>query len=234
MRRSRNVIFVLLALTLVVTACSSAPSETANEAEPEPEESMVLPEIPEEEPAKAEPYEGFTFRPKTEVIVPAEWMAFVDEDNFLLVEPIEMTAGGMLGMYVVRVTKVADPATATTGTPKFVAAPDDILAWLQAHPLLEVSEPKTVKVDGGTGQMVDVKYTGGKSKAYCGEGEFVDCAVLFQVGQRPPIFQGRDPSHLIITERDGKQILVGGYGTEAAAKEIVPMFNEFRTTVDFR
>ena len=233
MERHKNLIYILVALALVGAACSS-PSEPASEAEPATQESPDLPEIPEPEPAKAERYEGFTFRPKTEIVVPAEWQAFIDEDNFLLVEPTTMQPGGMLGMFVVRVTKVADPATATSGKPKFVPAPDDVIAWMQAHPLLDVSEPETVKLDGGTGRMVTVTYTGGKSQAYCGEGVMIDCAVLFQVGPRPPIFQAKDPSHLVVTERDGEQILIGGFGTRANADKIAPLFRKFRSTVDFR
>ena len=57
-------------------------------------------------------------------------------------------------MGAVNVQRVYEPSK--SGAPIVVHTPEDLVGWLEHHPYLETSDPKTVSVGGVEGQQLDV------------------------------------------------------------------------------
>jgi hypothetical protein len=237
-RQARSVVWsCVVVLALILVGCGGSESndpaaapDSSESNEPIAEESLPPVEEPE---AKAERYETFTFRPMIDVRIPADWITFIDEPNFLLIEPEIGPPEGELGLAVVRLTHVVDPATATSSKPKFVSAPDDIVSWLQNHPELETSDPKPMTVAGMKGVSVTTKFTGKKTDAPCMPMVHTDCIELFQVGSRPPVYQTRAPSRVAVMERGGKVLVISAFGPPSQQKEVEAQYERFIKTLKF-
>jgi hypothetical protein len=101
--------------------------------------------------APAGTYSTTSFKPTVVLTLPTDgWRFFFTDDNdeLALGMGIVELAGG-------RVANVVDPATHES-----VPAPDDLVAWLGARPLLQSGAPEAVTVGGIDGQYIDVTNKG--------------------------------------------------------------------------
>lgn len=111
-----------------------------------------------------------------------------------------------------------------------VAAPDDMAAWLQEHPLLDTEEPGRVSVGGVSGQQFDaIASEPTDDPPYCPE----PCVPLFALSGGDSFWLGKSEKYRFIVLEDVKgqtvTILFGGPAVDF--EEFVPEAQKVLDTV---
>jgi hypothetical protein len=95
-------------------------------------------------------YAATAFDPQLTFTVGDGWTALIADDP----DELALEGQGATILNVTRPSKVVDPKSGAG-----VAAPDDLIAWLAAHPSLAAALPKPVVVSGVRGRSIEVAPT---------------------------------------------------------------------------
>ncbi len=156
MRKSLTVLLMAAFLLFAVSACGGGGGDQGGGGgEAEQKEQEKARTIPAERPGEAHKllpgrYTTEKFKPALSFSLEGEgwsWAGPETQDSF---------AVGWMAypahIYFMNVEQVYDP----NNLKKKMAAPDDMVAWLQNHPHLDAESPKQVKVGGVSGKQFDV------------------------------------------------------------------------------
>ena len=148
--RTRSAVVAVACLSIAVGGCATgsspapaeAPASTARPSGP----------LPIKVGTALGTYATTSFQPQLTLTVASDgWLfPFVDDDD-----EAGLIRAGDLGLYMSRIGQVVDP---TSHQP--VAAPDDLVAWLAAHPDLEAGSPGSATLAGSDVAWVDVAAVG--------------------------------------------------------------------------
>jgi len=107
------------------------------------------------------------------------------------------------GFGAVNVQRVYEPSK--SGTPIVVHTPKDLVGWLEHHPYLETSDPKTVSVGGVEGQQLDVAVAKDLPEDY----HSGVCSSIAEPEECVDLFRVSDPhSWISVSESDKSRLIV--------------------------
>jgi hypothetical protein len=144
------------------------------------------------------------------------------------------------GMGAVNVQRVYEPTK--SGRPIVVNTPKDLLGWLEHHPYLKTSDPKTVSVGGVEGQQLDVAVAEDLPEDYrsgvCSSiAEPEECVDLFRVSDpHPPIsISEGEKGRLIVLQNElsGETVALGYVSRSTNFDEFAPEAQKVIDTIEW-
>jgi hypothetical protein len=146
------------------------------------------------------------------------------------------------GLGAMNVQRVYEPSK--SGTPIVVHTPEDLVGWLEHHPYLETSDPKTVSVGEIKGLQVDVAVAKDLPEDYhsglCSPiAEPEECVDLFRVSTKdhsPVFLSERDKGRLIVLQNElsGETVALGYVSRSTNFDEFAPEAQKVIDTVEWR
>jgi hypothetical protein len=144
------------------------------------------------------------------------------------------------GFGAVNVQRVYEPSK--SGTPIVVHTPKDLVGWLEHHPYLETSDPKTVSVGGVEGQQLDVAVAKDLPEDYhsgvCSSiAEPEECVDLFRVSDPHSWISvlESDKSRLIVLQNElsGETVALGYVSRSTNFDEFAPEAQKVIDTIEW-
>lgn len=176
------------------------------------------------EPLSAGRYATRVFEPAMSFSVGGGWMAAGPEtrDAVPLMEENGPTIVGFLN-----VREVFDPRSPN----ERVQAPDDMLTWLQEHPLLDAEEPSRASVGGVDGQQFDAITSEPVEAEVCSE----PCAPLFAFGGGNDFWLGESEKYrfIVLDDVEGETVVIFFGGPAVEFEESLPKAQEVLETVEW-
>jgi hypothetical protein len=153
-----------------------------------------------------------------------------------------LSGGGTDGLGAVNVQRVYEPSK--SGTPIVVHTPEDLVAWLEHHPYLKTSDPKTVSVGGVEGQQLDVAvakdlpddyHSGVCSPIADPEEECVDLFWLSTYHHSPISLSESDKLRLIVLQNElsGQTVALGYASRSTNFDEFAPEAQKVIDTIEW-
>ena len=178
-------------LAMLVVLVPSACGETKKQAE--------VRHLPEKaKPLQPGQYRTEEFEPSFSFRVGKGWKNAPPEAFDILVLGRETDGFG-----AVNVQRVYEPSK--SGTPIVVHTPKDLVGWLEHHPYLETSDPKTVSVGGVEGQQLDVAVAKDLPEDY----HSGVCSSIAEPEECVDLFRVSDPhSWISVSESDKSRLIV--------------------------
>ncbi|MFL5778105.1 MAG: hypothetical protein ACJ761_04090 [Chloroflexota bacterium] len=146
-----------LAIALLAAACGATPATPPPTIAALPSVSAAAATGPiafEAGFPSAGTYTTTAFQPPLTMTIDDRWQVLFQDDSDEL--GLEDDSGDGTEFLVGRVSQVVDP-----GSHEPVAAPDDLVAWIRAHPALTAGNAADTTVDGRAARTVDVTTKGG-------------------------------------------------------------------------
>ena len=208
----------LVTLVLTLSACGgNGSAEDENQARSIPKPGK---------PLSAGEYVTEEFEPRLSFSVGEGWIAVIPEtrDALGIAEK-----NGPLVIGFQNVEQVSDPSDPSETIP----APDDMVAWLQEHPALEVEEPSRTSVGGVSGQQFDAIAAEPTSVPGCPE----PCVPLFVIaGGRDQFWLGESEKYrfIVLDDVEGETVMILYGGAAVEFEETIPKAQKVLNTVEWR
>lgn len=239
MRQGIGKLGLLVAVVLIMGACGGSGDEQSST--PETEASTETLDVTYPDMAVEgygfegvfEPALSFTFRVD-------KWAVGDEPDtiNFLYITEEERTMGPVaatsdpMALTFSNVKEVFDPSKPDEKVP--ISAPEDMVAWFQEHPNLEVGEPVPVTVGGVAGTQLDVVVSSVLNDYP--EDCPVPCVNAWPRSPQPMsfLFFLGDKGRHIVLDIEGETVIVSIEAPEEKFDEFLPEAQEVLDTVEWK
>jgi hypothetical protein len=170
-------------------------------------------------------YTSEAFKPALSFKVGDGWDAVIPETQDALVIG-QMVKPMSLGFH--NVAQVYDPSN----TDARVAAPEDMAAWLQDHPLLDTEKPGQVSVGGVSGQQFDAIASKPRANPHCPS---TACVNLFGLtgGELFWIDKIEKYRFIVLQNVKGETVVITFGGPAVEFEEFLPEAQEVLDTVEW-
>jgi len=217
MRKRLLVLLMAASLLFALSACGGGDGgeEAPVRSIPKPDKALT-----------AGQYTSEAFKPALSFKVGDGWDAVIPETQDALVIG-RMDKPMALGFHNVR--QVYDPSN----TDARVAAPEDMAAWLQDHPLLDTEKPSQVSVGGVAGKQFDAIASKPRANPDCPSGA---CVNLFGLTGGLVFWIDKTEKYrfIILENVKGETVVITFGGPAVEFEEFLPKAQEVLDTVEWK